>query len=315
MKLEDFHVQPADWARASEREALRAIRLEVFVQEQGVPETHEWDDLDATSLHVLAHAATGEPIGCARLTPLGRIGRVAVRRSWRSQGVGAGLVRALIALARSQGFHEIALDALLSAVAFYEREGFVAHGDAFDHAGILHRTMRMELQPGETTITAHPAEALPTGSRAEVAASRLQLLAQARHRLYLYQPRLDADLYAGAAEMAELRRIATSGRGAEIRMLLHEPESALRDGHRLVALAQRLPSVVHIRVPVEEVDLAYTSAYLLTDEGGYLFQPDARRADARASGRDRAAQAPLLQHFQEVWERAMPARALQSLDL
>jgi len=119
----------------------------------------------------------------------------------------------------------------------------------------------------------------------------------------------------GLDEMAELRRIATSGRGADIRILLHDPEAALRNSHRLVSLAQRLPSVLHIRTPLEEVDLAYASAYLLTDQGGYLFQPDARRADARASLGDRAAQAPLAQHFSEVWERSAPARALQPLDL
>lgn len=315
MKLQDFHVEPADWARASDREALRAIRLEVFVQEQGVPESREWDELDPASFHVLARAGNGEPVGCARLTPQGRLGRVAVRLPWRSQGVGAGLIRALIALARTHGRQEIILDALLSAVAFYEREGFVAHGDAFEDAGLLHRAMRLELQPGKTASAAGPIEPLPTGSRAEIAASRLQLLAQARHRLCIYQPRLDADLYGGTAELAELRRIATSGRGADIRILLHDPESALRDGHRLVALAQRLPSVLHVRTPLEEVDLAYASAYLLTDQGGYLFQPDARRADARASLRDRAAQAPLQQHFNDVWERAAPARALQPLDL
>lgn len=315
MKLEDFHVERADWARGSDREALQAIRLEVFVREQGVPEPREWDELDPASIHVLARSHGGEPIGCARLTPHGRLGRVAVRQPWRSQGVGAGLMRALIALARSRGLRDITLDALLSAVAFYEREGFVAHGDAFEDAGLLHRTMRLELEAGTGATAARQVEPLPTGGRAEIATSRLQLLAQARHRLCLYQPRLDADLYGGTADMAELRRIATSGRGADIRILLHDPESALREGHRLVALAQRLPSVLHLRTPVEEVDLAYASAYLLTDQGGYLFQPDARRADARASLQDRAAQAPLQQHFNEVWERSAPARALQPLDL
>lgn len=316
MKLQDFHVEHAHWSRAGDREALSAIRREVFVREQAVPESLEWDDLDALSFHLLARHENGEPIGCARLTPHGKIGRVAVRRPWRGQGVGLGLLRALVARARSQGQVDVALDAQLSAVAFYEREGFVAYGDTFEDAGIVHRSMRLTLVPVATPAASSVGEhALPTGSRSEIAASRLQLLAETKHRLSIYQPVLDTDLYASLNEMAELRRIATSGRGADIRILLHDPEAALRNSHRLVALAQRLPSVLHIRTPLEEVDLAYASAYLLTDQGGYLFQPDARRADARASLQDRAAQAPLAQHFNEVWERSMPARALQPLDL
>ena len=54
MNLQDFHLERADWSRDRDREALRAIRTEVFVQEQAVPESLEWDELDAPSVHVLA---------------------------------------------------------------------------------------------------------------------------------------------------------------------------------------------------------------------------------------------------------------------
>jgi hypothetical protein len=157
--------------------------------------------------------------------------------------------------------------------------------------------------------------ALPARNRAEVAEARLRLLSEARRRLTIYQPMLPDDVYGSVAELAELRRLAISGRGAEIRLILHAPEDALRDNHRLVALAQRVPSVVLVRTPLEEVDLGCASSYLLTDQGGYLFQPDARRAEGRASLADRAAQAPLLQHFNEVWERSARATAWQSLNL
>jgi len=144
---------------------------------------------------------------------------------------------------------------------------------------------------------------------------RLQLLRGARRRVAIYQPALPADAYNHAAELDELRRIATAGRGAEIRLLLHDPAAALRDSHRLVALAQRLPSTVLVREPIEESDRSYGSAYLLTDSGGYLFLPDAGRPKGRAALEDRASQAPLQQYFQEVWERAARASVLQPLDL
>jgi hypothetical protein len=166
-------------------------------------------------------------------------------------------------------------------------------------------------------VTGHPAadEPLPTGSPAELASARQVLLAAARRQVDIRVPRLDVSLYASAEEMAELRRIATAGRGAQVRLLLNEPGAALREGHRLILLMQRLPSVIQVRMPVDEVDLGNPSACLLTDGGGYLFQPDAERPQGRAARVDRPGWAPLRQQFDEMWERAERARVLQPLDL
>lgn len=46
---------------------VRGVRHEVFIAEQGVPEELEYDDLDATSEHLLAVGPEGEPLGTARL--------------------------------------------------------------------------------------------------------------------------------------------------------------------------------------------------------------------------------------------------------
>lgn len=315
MELQNFHVQSASWSTPNDREALRALRLEVFVGEQGVPEALEWDDLDTDSLHVLACDERGQPIGCGRLTPKHTIGRMAVHSAWRGQGVGAALLRELIARARALGWPDVTLDAQVHALDFYAREGFVAEGDVFDDAGIPHRLMRLVLNDKSDVSASTLKETLSVNSQEDLASARLTLLRQTRYRMAIYQPLLAVDAFYSADEITELRRIASSGRGASIRILLHDPQAALRDSHRLVALAQRLPSVISIRVPVDEHDLSYGSAYLLNDTGGYLFQPDAQRPQGRAAAQDRSSQAPLLQHFEEVWERAERTTVLQPLDL
>lgn len=316
MKLQHFRLEVADWSREDQRAALLDLRGTVFVQEQAVPEQRERDGLDVDCWHVLARDDAGRPIGCGRLTPAHKIGRMAVLREWRGQGVGLALLHELIAHARAQGWPEVALDAQVDAIGFYEREGFIAYGAEFEDAGLVHRAMRLSLTKaaGEEPLL-RDIGALPAGSRSETAAARLQLLGETRHQLSIYVPLLGNDSYAGAEELAELRRIAISGRGAQIRILLHDPAAALRNDHRLVALAQRLSSAIQIRTPLEEADLAYVSAYLLNDAGGYLFLPEADRPQGRAALRDRANQAPLQQHFDEVWERAERASILQALGI
>ncbi|MFK2875151.1 hypothetical protein ISP13_16595 [Dyella lipolytica] len=152
--------------------------------------------------------------------------------------------------------------------------------------------------------------------REELATARLQLLTAARYKLAIHLPVLPPDAYSSSLELAELRRIATSGRGAEIRILLNDPAAALRAGHRLIDLAQRLPSVLQIRVPADEQSEGPSaSGWLLNDTYGYLFLPDADRLEGRTALHDGPGQAPLLLQFEQIWERAAPATQLQPLDM
>lgn len=123
------------------------IRHEVFVEEQQVPAALEMDEMDAVCLHALALSDTGEGIGTGRLLPDGHIGRMAVCKPWRGQGVGSALLKALMAAARDRGDAEVVLAAQVHAQAFYVHHGFVAEGQVFTEAGIPHVLMRCRLDP------------------------------------------------------------------------------------------------------------------------------------------------------------------------
>lgn len=138
-----FIVRRADWER--DGDALREIRRNVFIVEQGVPEILEWDDIDARSVHALAIDEDANPIGCGRLLPDGHIGRMAVLAHWRRHGVGGALLRFLMDAARSDGHRRSILNAQVDAIPFYERYGFEVTGDEFEEAGIAHRVMERSL--------------------------------------------------------------------------------------------------------------------------------------------------------------------------
>jgi predicted GNAT family N-acyltransferase len=132
-------------AQPGELAQCRAIRREVFVDEQGVPLHDEMDAHDATATHFLA-LLDGEPVGTARLRTLPdgtpKAERVAVRRAWRRHGIGRALMCALEDAARAP---ELVLNAQVAVIPFYERLGYEAEGPVFDEAGIPHRTMRKRL--------------------------------------------------------------------------------------------------------------------------------------------------------------------------
>ena len=124
--------------------AASDIRRRVFIDEQNVPQEEEWDGLDPECQHFIA-MLDDQPVGTARLLPDAHIGRVAVLKGARGTGIGVLLMRAAIEAARHAGHSQVALSSQVHALAFYERLGFVAHGDEFLDAGIPHREMTLSL--------------------------------------------------------------------------------------------------------------------------------------------------------------------------
>ncbi len=139
-----FTIGETDWGRDAMR--LGPVRRAVFIDEQGVPEALEWDEHDAVSVHFLAVADDGTPIGCARLLPDGHVGRMAVLPAWRGRGVGRGLLDAILDTAAARGFRLLRLSAQTHAAGFYARAGFVVLGPEYEEAGILHVAMQKVLR-------------------------------------------------------------------------------------------------------------------------------------------------------------------------
>ncbi|GLS85911.1 acetyltransferase [Cypionkella aquatica] len=122
----------------------RQLRRIVFIEEQGVSEADEVDDLDDVALHLLA-LLDGVPVGSARLLVqgnTGKIGRVCVLASARGSGIGAALIRAAVQRFRAMpGMTQAKLGAQVHALGFYKALGFQAIGPVYDDAGIDHRDM------------------------------------------------------------------------------------------------------------------------------------------------------------------------------
>ncbi|MDQ8185192.1 GNAT family N-acetyltransferase [Pelagicoccus sp. SDUM812002] len=119
---------------------IRAVRFEVFVEEQRVPAEMEMDEWDERSRHVLAYWG-GRAVGTGRLLPNGHIGRVAVLEAFRGNGVGMLLMHELMRMGETAGMARFILSSQTQASAFYERLGFSKHGGIYEEAGIPHIEM------------------------------------------------------------------------------------------------------------------------------------------------------------------------------
>ena len=127
-----------------------AVREHVFVQEQQVPVDEELDGRDEEALHLVALDADGVVIGTLRLLFDGetaKVGRVAVEREWRGQGIAARMLELALGEARARGARRARLASQLDVVGLYERAGFGVESDVFEEAGIPHVWMGRDLSP------------------------------------------------------------------------------------------------------------------------------------------------------------------------
>jgi predicted GNAT family N-acyltransferase len=321
-----FTIRRATWG--ADRDALRSVRLAVFVQEQGVPEELEWDSDDAGAVHLLGLSAEGAPIATARLLPTGQVGRMAVLPQWRGRGVGTALLREVLGLATARGEPLPFLNAQVSALSFYERQGLVAVGEVFEEAGIPHR--RMALSPAlsdEERLVPDLAPPQPLGlvlgrdggpqglsGRLAIREASLQLAVQAQRSLALFSRDLDAPIYDNAEFIGAVRRLALRRPDLPVRVLLLDPGPAIQAGHRLLPLIQRLSSRCEVRGIPEDLP-ARVDAFLVVDGQGYVRRPLADDWSATADFHAPLEARRLEAEFQVLWDRAEPHPGLRRLYL
>jgi len=142
-----FYIEIGEWSVM--RIPAQAVRAAVFVQEQGIAPENEWDADDATALHAVLFDIEGRPLGNARLlqpsASMAKVGRMAVLKEVRGQGLGTQLLKALLRCAKERNHQEVRLSAQRSAEKFYAAHGFCAVGAPFDEVGIPHIEMQLGL--------------------------------------------------------------------------------------------------------------------------------------------------------------------------
>ncbi|CAG1021543.1 Acetyltransferase [Methylococcales bacterium] len=319
MNISNFYLEPANFQ--VDLEDLHYVRKLVFVDEQQIAPEVEFDDLDSQCHHFLARDLQNRPIGTGRLSPEGKVGRMAVLPEWRHQHVGESLLRVLIEKARNLGLTAITASAQITALGFYEKFGFSKEGEVFMEAGIPHQAIKLMLQPLEKPVRQTPKPRDPSVHAARLEtiestlAATLQLVTDARRELYIYSRDLEYTLYGQNQMVDALKQFALRNRGGGVRIIIQDPANVRNQQHPLIELAQRLTSHFLIRAPVETADLQYLSTFVLNDCDGYLFRPIGNRYEGHWSPNLPARNRQLREEFERVWQCSRPCTEFRALGL
>lgn len=130
-------------------EAFR-IRKEVFVTEQKVPLTDEFDEfdtLDGRCDHILAYF-NRQAAGTGRIRIVndsGKLERICILQPYRKYGLGKIIVKALEEIAAEKGLARVKLHGQTHAAGFYKKLGYQTASEVFMEDGIAHIVMTKEL--------------------------------------------------------------------------------------------------------------------------------------------------------------------------
>lgn len=133
----------------------------------------------------------------------------------------------------------------------------------------------------------------------------LSLARQARLGLRIFTPDLDGALYSNEAFRSAVSELARAGRRTFVRMLVQDPSRAVRDDHRLIDLAQNLPTHIGVRrVGNDWQDERF--AFLIADEKGVLWRPAGDRFEGTVDFHAGPRARELRKWFDDVWEQSTP---------
>ncbi|EHK2473356.1 TPA: GNAT family N-acetyltransferase [Listeria monocytogenes] len=132
------------------KQAALKIRNDVFVVEQRVDPTLEWDEFDEIDSVVMFvdYAEDGTPLATGRFREkdgYGKVERICTQKVARGTGSGRRIMEAIESEAKSRGLTNLKLGAQVTAIPFYEKLGYETCSGLYLDAGIEHKDMKKTL--------------------------------------------------------------------------------------------------------------------------------------------------------------------------
>lgn len=154
----------------------------------------------------------------------------------------------------------------------------------------------------------------PLQGREALQTASLALIESTRRSVDILSRTLDPPLYSTDDCSDRLFALIKRNRHCRIRILVADIDPLRRQGHRLLALAQRVPSFVEVRQQAPRHRMERRE-WLISDAQAVLYREQADRDDAIISHHDPRWALALTNEFQAMWDVAEQHPDLRRLSL
>jgi hypothetical protein len=142
----------------------------------------------------------------------------------------------------------------------------------------------------------------------------LRMAEQAMHSLRITSRDLDAALYDNEPFLEAIKNLALRSHRARLYILINTAEPAIKNGHRLIELYQRLSTSIEIRVQGNRFQ-DYNQSVLIADESGYIRRRLSDRYQAEADFASGRIAREMIKVFDEMWAEAVTDPNLRRLHI
>ena len=135
----------------------------------------------------------------------------------------------------------------------------------------------------------------------------LSLAEQAHHSIDIFTQDLEIEIYGNKIFEHSVFALSKKHPNTRIRILVQDSSKSVRNGHRLIKLAQQLTSSVFINNPTNK-QKDEQGAFMVVDNIGLIHRTLAttRTYKANANFKSPRPAAKLVDHFNNIWQHSVP---------
>jgi phosphatidylserine/phosphatidylglycerophosphate/cardiolipin synthase-like enzyme len=140
-------------------------------------------------------------------------------------------------------------------------------------------------------------------SRVEAHDVMADMMAQARRRIAIFAPTLDASLFNTSRVTQTLASFGAAHRRNLARLLVENSAQVVHDNGRVVELCRRFSDFIKMR-QVDEDHAGLREMFVIIDDHAYLHQRDIDSPDFLAAVNTRRDVRPLILQYERMWDRS-----------
>lgn len=145
-------------------------------------------------------------------------------------------------------------------------------------------------------------------------AAALALVNQASRSLHIFSYDLDPMVYDNPEFVEAVKNLAIGHSHSQVQIIIQDSRKIIEHGHRIIELARRISSSIHIRKTPAEMK-TYSQAFLIADKTGVLYRTIGDRYEGYVNFDDRFECKNLLDFFTTTWEHSAPDPELRRLHI
>jgi len=142
----------------------------------------------------------------------------------------------------------------------------------------------------------------------------IALAKQASRSLHIFSYDLDPMVYDNSEFVDAVKNLAIGHSQAQVHIVIQDSRKIIESGHRIVELARRVSSSIHIRKTPAELK-SHSQAFLIADKTGLLYRTIGDRFEGYVNFNDRFECKNLLDFFSSTWEHSTPDPELRRLHI